>query len=76
MDKWMSVVTTRIEGAKLSDREVERLEMCRERGRITIGEASKITGISRNTIKDHIASLTKNGHLFRHGAGRGAWYST
>jgi Fic family protein len=51
------------------------LELAREHGRITVSDAAKATGISRNTVKDHIAALTRNGHLERHGAGRGTWYS-
>jgi Fic family protein len=51
---------------------VQILELCRERGRIKIGEASKVTEISRSTIKDHAAALAENGHLVRHGAGNGA----
>ncbi|MCB1698463.1 MAG: Fic family protein, partial [Halioglobus sp.] len=50
------------------------LEICRERGRLTVAEASAATGSNRNTIKDHIKALTKAGHLTRHGAGRGTWY--
>jgi len=51
------------------------LEICRERGRLTVAEASAATGRNRNTIKDHIKVLTEAGHLTRHGAGRGTWYS-
>ena len=51
------------------------LEICRERGRLTVAEASAATGRNRNTIKDHIKVLTDAGHLTRHGAGRGTWYS-
>jgi Fic family protein len=58
----------------LPELSVQILELCRERGRVTISEIAKITGISRNTIKDHVAALTGNGHLTRHGAGRGVWY--
>lgn len=59
----------------LPELSVQILELCRERGRVTISEISKITGISRNTIKDHVAALADKGHLVRHGAGRGTWYS-
>ncbi|MSR15787.1 MAG: Fic family protein [Gammaproteobacteria bacterium] len=59
----------------LPELSVQILEMCRERGRVTIAEISKATGISRNTIKDHVTALTEKGHLMRHGAGRGTWYS-
>jgi Fic family protein len=59
----------------LPELSVQILELCRERGRVTVAEISKITGISRNTIKDHVAALTDKGHLVRHGAGRGTWYA-
>lgn len=51
------------------------LDIAREHGRVTVSEAGHLTGASRNTIKDHIKSLVRKGHLVRHGAGRGAWYS-
>ena len=51
------------------------LELARERGRVTVAEAARSTGASRNTIKDHIRSLAGKGHLERHGAGRATWYS-
>lgn len=51
------------------------LEICRERGRLTVAWAVTVTGANRNTIKDHIKALTEAGHLARHGAGRGSWYS-
>ena len=54
---------------------VELLEICRERDRLTVAEAVSVTGRNRNTIKDHIKTLTGAGHLTRHGAGRGTWYS-
>ncbi len=51
------------------------LELCREHGRLTVALAVSATGRSRNTIKDHIRSLSVADHLERHGAGRGVWYS-
>lgn len=51
------------------------LDIVRTQGRITVSDATKITGISRNTIKDHLKALTDSGHLARHGAGRGTWYA-
>jgi predicted transcriptional regulator of viral defense system len=51
------------------------LEIARGHGRVTISEVAKATEVSRNTIKDHIKVLTEKGHLARHGAGRGTWYS-
>jgi len=58
----------------LPDLSVKILELARERGRVTIAEAAKATGASRNTVKDHVRTLTDRKHLTRHGAGRGAWY--
>lgn len=59
----------------LPELSVQILELCRERGRVTVAEVSKLTNVSRNTVKDHIAALTEKGHLVRHGAGRGTWYT-
>lgn len=50
------------------------LELARERGRVTVMEATRVTGASRNTVKDHLQALTGAGHLVQHGAGRGTWY--
>ena len=70
---------TRIERERLilgalPELSVRILELCRERGRITVAEATKATGANRNTIKDHLKALTRAGHLQQHGAGRGSWY--
>ncbi len=51
------------------------LEQAREHGRVTIGEMVTLTGISRNTLKEHFRHLIERNHLILHGAGRGAWYS-
>jgi Fic family protein len=58
----------------LPDLSVRVLELTRERGRITVAEAAKLTGANRNTIKDHLSALARAGHLTRHGKGRGTWY--
>tara|TARA_Y100000031_G_C8193463_1_gene372536 strand:- start:803 stop:1363 length:561 start_codon:yes stop_codon:yes gene_type:complete len=59
----------------LPELSVQILEIARGHGRVTISEVAKATEVSRNTIKDHIKVLTEKGHLARHGAGRGTWYS-
>ena len=59
---------------ELPELSVQIMELARERGRVTVADAVKATGASRNTIKDHIISLAERGHLIRHGAGRGTWY--
>ncbi|MEE9321340.1 MAG: Fic family protein [Granulosicoccus sp.] len=58
----------------LPELSVQILELCRERGRVTVAEAERATKANRNTIKDHLQALTRAGHLERHGAGRGTWY--
>jgi Fic family protein len=58
----------------LPELSVKILELCRAHGRVTTGDVAKITGVSRNTVKDHMTTLAENGHLVRHGAGRGTWY--
>ena len=58
----------------LPELSVHILELARERGRVTVAEAVRVTGQSRHTVKDHVKALANNGHLMLHGAGRGAWY--
>jgi Fic family protein len=58
----------------LPELSVQILELCRQHGRITVADVVRATGANRNTIKDHIKTLTRADHLVRHGAGRGAWY--
>jgi Fic family protein len=50
------------------------VEFAREHGRITMAEAIKLTGASRNTIKQHFRDLIARQHLEQHGNGRGVWY--
>lgn len=60
--------------AALPDLSLQIVEFVREHGRITIGEAIKLTGVSRNTLKQHFRSLVEHSHLNQQGAGRGVWY--
>lgn len=50
------------------------LEHAREHGRVTIRDMIKITGVSRNTLKQHFRQLVRNNHLTQHGTRRGVWY--
>lgn len=43
-------------------------------GRMTIGEVIKLTGASRNTLKQHFRALVERGAIEQHGSGRGVWY--
>jgi Fic family protein len=60
--------------ASLPDLSLKIVEFAREHGRITIGEAIKLTGASRNTLKQHFRALVERGHLSQYGSGRGVWY--
>lgn len=51
------------------------VEFAREHGRITIGDAIKLTETSRNTLKQHFRTLVKKSILEQHGSGRGVWYN-
>jgi Fic family protein len=60
--------------AVMPELQLEIVEFAREHGRVTIGEAIKLTGASRNTLKQHFRSLVERGALSQHGSGRGVWY--
>lgn len=60
--------------AALPDLSLQIVEFAREHGRMTIGDAIKLTGVSRNTLKQHFRKLVKLRHLIQHGSGRGVWY--
>jgi Fic family protein len=51
------------------------LEAARRNGRITTGEAQKLVGAPRPTVKMRLSELVKRGLLKRQGQGRGSWYS-
>jgi Fic family protein len=69
-----SIARERLILGDLPELSVQILELCRQHGRITVAEATRATGVNRNTVKDHLKALTRAEHLVRHGAGRGAWY--
>jgi len=54
--------------------QLQIVELAREHGRVTIGEAITLTGASRNTLKQHFRKLVERGMLNQHGSGRGVWY--
>jgi Fic family protein len=61
--------------AAMPELQLRIVEFAREHGRVTIGAAIKLTGASRNTLKQHFRALVERGTLDQHGAGRGVWYS-
>jgi Fic family protein len=50
------------------------VELAREHGRVTIGDTIKLTGASRNTLKQHFRALVERDTRNQHGSGRGVWY--
>ncbi len=64
----------KIVAAVLPTLSLQIVEFAREHGRITMAEAIKLTGASRNTLKQHFRGLIARNHLEQHGSGRGVWY--
>lgn len=60
--------------AALPDLSLQIVEFAREHGRITMGDAIRLTGSSRNTLKQHFRALVERGSIEQHGSGRGVWY--
>ncbi|MEF8726931.1 MAG: Fic family protein [Accumulibacter sp.] len=60
--------------AALPELSLQIVEFAREHGRITMGEAIRLTGGNRNTLKQHFRALVERGHLSQRGSGRGVWY--
>ena len=60
--------------AALPELSLQIVDFAREHGRVTIGEIIKLTGASRNTLKQHFRTLVERGTLNQHGSGRGVWY--
>jgi Fic family protein len=50
------------------------LQFARERGRLTVRDAVKLSGANRNTIKRHLRRLVSRGMLLQEGQGKGTWY--
>jgi Fic family protein len=60
--------------APLPEFSLQIVEFAREHGRVTMGDVIRLTGASRNTLKQHFRTLVERGHLNQHGRGRGVWY--
>lgn len=60
--------------AALPELSLQIVEFAREHGRVTMGDAMRLTGGNRNTLKQHFRALVEQGHLSQRGAGRGVWY--
>ncbi len=60
--------------SSLPNHSVRILDHAREHGRVSIGEMVKLTGVSRNTLKEHFRQLVEKGYLSKQGGGRSTWY--
>jgi Fic family protein len=79
LHRQMQILRGKVEREKLllmnlPDLSIQILDVLKERGRITIGEAVVITRANRNTLKPHFKTLLEKGLIELHGKGRGAWY--
>lgn len=60
--------------APLPELAIQILDRARNSGRVTIGDMIRLTGASRNTLKEHFRRLVEQQHLLRRGVGKGSWY--
>jgi Fic family protein len=60
--------------APLPKLSLQIVEFASEHGRVTMGGAIRLTGASRNTLKQHFRVLVEQGRLKQQGSGRGVWY--
>jgi Fic family protein len=79
LHRQMQILRGKVEREKmllmnLPDLSIQILDVLKDRGRLTIGEAVAITGANRNTLKPHFKHLLEKGLIELHGKGRGAWY--
>jgi Fic family protein len=62
--------------SQLPELSAKLLELAREQGKLTIGDAETHTKAKRSTIKLHLSKLVASRHLVQHGEKKGAWYSS
>lgn len=61
--------------AALPELAIQIIDYVRQHGRVTMADMIRVTGTSRNTLKDHFRNLVEKQHLVRHGSGKGSWYA-
>ncbi|MDH4120536.1 MAG: DUF977 family protein [Deltaproteobacteria bacterium] len=61
--------------AALPELAAQIIDQARNHGRVTIGNMVRVTGASRNTLKEHFRRLVEQGYLEQHGTGKGTWYA-
>lgn len=60
--------------AALPELSVRIIDQVHKSGRVTIGDMIRLTGVSRNTLKEHFRRLVSDGYLEQHGERKGTWY--
>ena len=80
LQQQMQRLAKRIEREKivlsnLPDLSLRILDHAREHGRVSMGDIIKLTGASRNTLKQQFRQLVEKRHLAKHGGGRTTWYT-
>ena len=58
----------------LPDLSIRIMDFAKEHGRVSIGEIVRLTGASRNTLKQHFRVLVEKNYLTLQGGGRSTWY--
>jgi Fic family protein len=59
----------------LPELSLQIMDHARDHGRVSMGEIIKVTGASRNTLKQQLRQLVDKGYLLRQGGGRTTWYT-
>ena len=80
LQQQMKRLATKVEREKfvlpsLPELSLQILDHAREHGRVSMGDIIKLTGASRNTLKQQLRQLVEKGYLIRQGGGRTTWYT-
>lgn len=80
LQQQMKRLATKVEREKfvlprLPELSLRILDHAREHGRVSMGDIIKLTGASRNTLKQQLRQLVDKGYLLRQGGGRTTWYT-
>ena len=80
LQQQMKRLATKVEREKfvlpsLPELSLRILDHAREHGRVSMGDIIKLTGASRNTLKQQLRQLVEKGYLTRQGGGRTTWYT-
>jgi Fic family protein len=60
--------------SSLPELSLQILDHAKQHGRVAMADMIKMTGVSRNTLKEHFRALVEKKHLVLRGKGRGSWY--